>query len=77
MKTPTYIFTAILLIVAVSLAAQTVDSVKIKPSYHEVNDFVEDNESCLKCHANFRHFTMLTERPEINVVESHSNLNAS
>ena len=30
-----------------------------------------DNNMCLNCHANFRHFTMLTERPEINVVESH------
>jgi len=31
-----------------------------------------DNNMCLKCHADFRNFTLLTERDEINIVESHS-----
>lgn len=32
------------------IAAQEVDTLKIKPYFHEVNFFVEDNEGCLKCH---------------------------
>jgi DNA-directed RNA polymerase subunit RPC12/RpoP len=30
-----------------------------------------DNNMCLRCHANFDRFTLLTEREEIVVVESH------
>jgi hypothetical protein len=30
--------------------AQPDDTLKLLPSYFEVNDFVEDNEACLKCH---------------------------
>ena len=30
--------------------AQIDDTIKIKPFFHEVNYFVEDNEGCLKCH---------------------------
>jgi len=30
-----------------------------------------DNNMCLSCHADFSKFTLLTDRPEINVVESH------
>jgi hypothetical protein len=36
--------------VASNLIAQTEDSIKLKPSYFEVNDYVEDNEACLRCH---------------------------
>ena len=32
---------------------------------------VYDNNMCLKCHSDFRNFTLLTERNEINIVESH------
>jgi len=51
MKIPTICFTGLLLILTVSLSAQTVDTTKFKPSYFEVNDFVKDNERCLRCHA--------------------------
>ena len=30
-----------------------------------------DNNMCLRCHADFSNFTLLTDRPEINVVDSH------
>lgn len=32
------------------MSAQMEDTLKIKPYFHEVNPFVEDNEGCLKCH---------------------------
>lgn len=50
MKTPTIIFSTLLLALSFSLAAQQEDSTKLKASYFEVNDYVEDNEGCLKCH---------------------------
>jgi len=50
MKTPTRIFFALLMAAASTLCAQPEDTLKLKPSYFEVNDFVEDNEACLKCH---------------------------
>ena len=49
MSTLTRIFLA-LLVAASTLNAQPVDSLKLKPSYFEVNDYVEDNEACLQCH---------------------------
>jgi NAD-dependent SIR2 family protein deacetylase len=33
---------------------------------------VYDNNMCLKCHANFDRFTLLTDRKEINILETHS-----
>jgi hypothetical protein len=30
-----------------------------------------DNNMCLRCHGNFRRFMLLTDRSEINVIESH------
>jgi len=50
MKKSLFMLWCILLATAGALTAQTTDSTKIKPSYLEVNYFVEDNEGCLKCH---------------------------
>lgn len=50
MKTPTIILSFVFLALGLSLMAQSEDTLIIKPSYHEVNYFVEDNEGCLKCH---------------------------
>lgn len=50
MKTPTIFFLTLMLAVATNLSAQPDDTIKLKPSYFEVNDYVEDNEACLKCH---------------------------
>jgi Cytochrome c3 len=47
---PTHFFSVLLLALASTLIAQPDDTLKLKPSYFEVNDFVADNESCLKCH---------------------------
>jgi hypothetical protein len=40
------------------VSAQTEDTLKIKPYFHEVNPFVEDNEGCLKCHGEMK-FTIV------------------
>ena len=55
MTTPTKILFALLLVSATSLVAQTDDTLKLKPSYFEVNDYVEDNEACLKCHGEIKY----------------------
>jgi hypothetical protein len=55
MTAPTRILLALLLVVASSLTAQTEDTVKLKPSYFEVNDYVEDNENCLRCHGEMKY----------------------
>jgi len=55
MKSPTIILTLLLLAAAVSLMAETGDSTKLKASYFEVNDFVEDNEACLNCHGEIKY----------------------
>ena len=47
---PTRLFSILFLAAATTIFAQSDDSLKIKSSYFEVNDFVEDNEACLKCH---------------------------
>jgi len=54
MKIPTFICIGILL-VAANLHAQPADSTKLKPSYFEVNPYVEDNENCLKCHGELKY----------------------
>ena len=50
MSTSTKILSVVFLALGLGLLAQSEDTLKIKPSYHEVNYFVEDNEACLKCH---------------------------
>jgi hypothetical protein len=51
MKTLTITFAILLLASSpVRIAAQDVDTSRIKPSYLEVNPWVEDNERCLACH---------------------------
>ncbi len=50
MKTPTFFVFTLFLITAGILNAQSEDTLKLKPSYYEVNDYVDDNEACLKCH---------------------------
>ena len=50
MTSPTRLILILLLAVASTLIAQPNDTLKLKPSYFEVNDYVDDNESCLKCH---------------------------
>ncbi|MCK4880756.1 MAG: hypothetical protein KAS82_08855, partial [Bacteroidales bacterium] len=54
MKKPTTLFTILLLAAASTLMAQPDDTLKLKPSYFEVNDFVEDNEACLRCHGEMK-----------------------
>lgn len=50
MKSPTILISAILLAAACTLLAQPDDTLKLKASYYEVNDYVDDNEACLQCH---------------------------
>lgn len=50
MNTPTFVITLCFLAAAITLSAQPADTSKIKPSYHEVSDYVVENEACLKCH---------------------------
>ena len=40
---------------AYSLYAQPSDTSKLKPSYYLVNDYVDDNERCLKCHGELKY----------------------
>ena len=55
MKTSTSFFIALCWAFGLNnLAAQT-DSLKLKPGYFEVNDYVDDNESCLKCHGEVKY----------------------
>ena len=65
MKTPTTILTSLLLAVALTLTAQPADTSKIKPSFYEVNDYVDDNENCLKCHGELKY---TIEDPEMGRV---------
>ena len=50
MKTPTIALFLSLLATTFHLHAQDSDTAKLKASYYEVNDYVDDNEGCLKCH---------------------------
>jgi hypothetical protein len=54
MKTPTEWISCVLLAVAFTLNAQPIDTLKLKPSYFEVNDYVEENEACLRCHGELK-----------------------
>lgn len=55
MKTPTLILSISLLALTLSLGAQDADTTKLKPSYYEVNDYVDDNEACFKCHGEIKY----------------------
>jgi len=55
MRLPTIINLGILLTAAITLTAQPADTIKIKPSFYEVNDYVDENESCLKCHGEVKY----------------------
>ena len=55
MKTPTPLFLILLLAIAPTLIAQPDDTLKLKPSYYEVNDFVDDNEACFRCHGEIKY----------------------
>lgn len=57
MKNTKFLLWGLLLVTAGMLSAQTSDTSKIKPFYHEVNYYVEDNEGCLKCHGEMK-FTL-------------------
>lgn len=54
MSKPTRFFSILLLAAASALIAQPDDTLKIKASYYEVNDYVDDNESCLRCHGEMK-----------------------
>lgn len=54
MKSPTIVNLVILLVAAITLNAQPADTLKIKPSFYEVNDYVDENEGCLKCHGEMK-----------------------
>jgi len=55
MTSPTRFISILLLAVASTLIAQPDDTLKLKPSYYEVNDYVDDNEACLKCHGEMKY----------------------
>jgi len=55
MKTSTCLVFIILLAATSTLSAQQNDSLKLKPSYFEVNDYVEDNEACFVCHGEVKY----------------------
>ena len=38
-----------------SVMAQQEDTLKIRPAYREVNDYVDDNEYCLRCHGEMKY----------------------
>ncbi len=50
MKTLTILSLLLILVNTGTHAAGPQDSLKLKPSYYEVNPYVDDNEACLKCH---------------------------
>lgn len=54
MKIQKILISILLLGFAPILMAQQDDTLKLKPSYYEVNDFVDDNEACLKCHGEMK-----------------------
>lgn len=55
MKKTTSVIFLILLAASFTLSAQQDDTLKLKPSYYEVNDFVEDNEACFVCHGEVKY----------------------
>ncbi len=67
MSTSTKILSFVFLALGLSLLAQSEDTLKIKPSYHEVNYFVEDNEACLKCHGETKYILEDPENERISI----------
>ncbi len=64
MKTPTILSAALLsLTITSTLIARQVDTTKLKPFYFEVNDYVEENEHCLRCHGEVK---FLLEDPALD-----------
>jgi formate-dependent nitrite reductase cytochrome c552 subunit len=55
MKTPTCWIALLLLALNLTLGAQVEDTTKLKSSYYEVNDYVDDNEACLNCHGEIKY----------------------
>lgn len=55
MKIQTILISILLLSFAPTLMAQQDDTLKLKPSYYEANDFVDDNEACLTCHGEVKY----------------------
>lgn len=50
MRTSTLITLGLLMVVAMTINAQSAESQKLNPTYYEVNDYVDENENCLRCH---------------------------
>ncbi|MFH0759503.1 MAG: cytochrome c3 family protein [Bacteroidota bacterium] len=55
MRNPSISLSGILLTCAIALCAQSVDTTKIKPAFREVNEYVDDNENCLRCHGELKY----------------------
>lgn len=55
MKTQTIVCIIILATGACTLSAQPPDTIKLKPVFYEVNDYVDDNEACLRCHGELKY----------------------
>jgi hypothetical protein len=69
MTTPTKILTSLFLASALALGAQPADTAKIKSSFHEVNDYVDNNESCLRCHGELKY--TITDPEQGRVMTEH------
>lgn len=50
MRIPAILFTGIAFTLTSLVYGQSEDTTKLKPSYYEVNPYVEDNEQCFRCH---------------------------
>ncbi|MEN8201850.1 MAG: cytochrome c3 family protein [Bacteroidota bacterium] len=55
MKTPTLIFAISILASGLNLRAQTDESIGLDPAFYEVNDYVNENEKCLRCHGELKY----------------------
>jgi len=55
MKTSTIIISIVLLATVYTLRAQQEDGIGLNAEFYEVNDYVNENESCLKCHGEIKY----------------------
>lgn len=55
MKNPTILFTIIFLLAALTLEAQENEGVGLNAEFYEVNDYVNENEACLRCHGELKY----------------------
>lgn len=55
MKNPTKIITFTLLAIAITLGAQTAEEQGLNAAFYEVNDYVNENEFCLRCHGELKY----------------------